>query len=507
MRLIFLKLLALFAFASLVACGGGDTAAPAAATPTPTPTANPVTTVTVVIPVNTATVAPPLPEETRPHDARTFTAVVTTTTFAQLTQSAVVTDRWTGVFNGSVYRIEVPQNWNGKLVMWTHGFRGTGALLTADNPIQRRYLIDNGYAWAASSYSKNYYDVKAGVEDTNALALNFTKLALDNGRTLAVPSKIFITGVSMGGHIAVAAIEAEGQATAINKVKYSGAVPLCAVLGDNELFNYFAGYQVAAQQLANVPLTKFPATDFATVAPVVQAALWSTFPTVSNAQGDKLKNVVMNLSGGDRPFYKEGWANAGNQGNIWGGLGGDGAINGILNGNILDTTQLFYKVDASSPSNTTIDTAFNAAAFKITPTADVNRLRRDGLRWIPLTSGDINIPVVSIHTLGDLFVPFKMQQVYAARVKSKGNDKWLVQRAIRDVGHCAFTAAEAITAFDDMVKWEASGVKPAGDDVSTAATLAAPSYGCGFTKNTPSFEDFTPPSARAALQANYPVCP
>ena len=51
-------------------------------------------------------------------------------------------------------------------------------------------------------------------------------------------------------------------ATAINKVKYAGAVPMCSVLGDTELFNYFAGYQVAAQKLAGVPLTKFPATDF-----------------------------------------------------------------------------------------------------------------------------------------------------------------------------------------------------------------------------------------------------
>ena len=29
-------------------------------------------------------------------------------------------------------------------------------------------------------------------------------------------------------------------------------VPMCGVLGDIELFNYFAGYQVAAQQLAGV---------------------------------------------------------------------------------------------------------------------------------------------------------------------------------------------------------------------------------------------------------------
>ena len=450
---------------------------------------------------------PPAPEETRAQDTRSFTPVAETS-FAALTGSAVVTDRWTGVLNGAAYRIEVPQaNWNGKLVMWAHGYRGTGANLTVDNPIMRRYLLDNGYAWASSSYSKNYYDVRAGVEDTNALALNFNKIAADKGRVLAVPGKIFITGISMGGHITAAAIEAEAQTNAINKVRYSGAVPMCGVVGDTELFNYFAGYQVAAQQLANVPITKFPVADFATLAPAIQSALWTTFPTVSNAQGDKLKNVVMNLSGGARPFYEEGWSNAGNQGNIWASLGGDGTISGILNSNVLDTTQLFYKVDASSAGTTAVDTAFNTSAFRITPTADANRLRRDGLRWIPVANGDIGIPVLTIHTLGDLFVPFKMEQVYAARVKAKGNDKWLVQRAIRDVGHCAFTAAEATAAFDDMIKWEAGGAKPAGDDVATAATLAAPTYGCTFTRNTPSAEDFTLPATRAGFQAKYPACP
>ena len=451
--------------------------------------------------------APPAPEDVRPQDARSFTPVVEST-FAALNGEAVTTDRWTGVLNGAAYRIEVPQTgWNGKLVMWAHGYAGTGPNLTVGTPIMRRYLLDNGYAWAASSYSKNYYDVRVGVEDTNALALNFTTIAAAKGRTLAAPSKIFITGISMGGHITAAAIEAEAQTYAINKVKYNGAVPMCGVVGDTELFNYFAGYQVAAQQLAGFPMTKFPVTDFATIAPAIQSALWTTYPTVSNAQGDKLKNIVSYLSGGPRPFFAEGWSNARNQGNIWASLGGDGTISGILNANVLDTTQLFYKLDASSSATTALDTSFNNSVFKITPTADANRLRRDGLRWIPVANGDISIPVVTIHTLGDLFVPFKMEQVYAARTKAKGTDKWLVQRAIRDVGHCAFTAAEATAAFDAMVKWEAGGAKPAGDDVTTAATIAAPTYGCTFTNNTPSAEDYTAPATRAAFQANYPACP
>ncbi|MEO6064328.1 MAG: hypothetical protein ABIP49_00915 [Lysobacterales bacterium] len=154
-----------------------------------------------------------------------------------------------------------------------------------------------------------------------------------------------------------------------------------------------------------------------------------------------------------------------------------------------------------------MDTAFNASAFKITPAADANRLRTDGLRWIPVINGDISIPVVTIHTLGDLFVPFKMEQVYSARTKAKMTDKWLVQRAIRDVGHCAFTAAEGTAAFDAMIKWEAGGPKPAGDDVTTATVIADPKYGCKFTINTPSAEDYTAPATRAAYQANYPACP
>src|SRR5690606_12496878 len=119
------------------------------------------------------------------------------------------TRRWHGVLNGAGYRVEVPENWHGMLVMYAHGYRGEVPDLTVDNPPMRQYLLDNGYAWAASSYSSNFYDVRTGVEDTNALALAFNDIAEQNGRSLPEPDKIYITGVSMGGHIAGAAIERE----------------------------------------------------------------------------------------------------------------------------------------------------------------------------------------------------------------------------------------------------------------------------------------------------------
>ena len=186
-------------------------------------------------------------EETRAQDSRSFApANPGATTFAAMAAAAgdvtdmSTTSRWAGVLNGAAYQVEVPANWNGKLVMYAHGYAGTGAVLGVTTPTIRRYLIQNGYAWAASSYSKNYYDVRAGVEDTNALALAFNDIATKNGRPLAAPTRTYITGHSMGGHITAAAIEDEAYQAGIHKVRYHGAVPMCGVVGDTELFNEFA---------------------------------------------------------------------------------------------------------------------------------------------------------------------------------------------------------------------------------------------------------------------------
>ncbi|MAB23610.1 hypothetical protein EF096_15435 [Pseudomonas neustonica] len=182
-----------------------------------------------------------------------------TASFAPSVVSYEDTSRWSGVLNGAGYRIEVPTNWNGMLVMYAHGFRTSAPKeLRVDNPPMRRYLLDNGYAWAASSYSTNFYDVRAGVEDTNALALAFNDIAAENDRVLDAPDKYYITGVSMGGHVTAAAVEKETKETANHVVNYAGAAPMCGVVGDTELFNFFAGYTISllaftTDSAANVP--------------------------------------------------------------------------------------------------------------------------------------------------------------------------------------------------------------------------------------------------------------
>jgi pimeloyl-ACP methyl ester carboxylesterase len=482
MRRIKFSLAAVSAATLLAACGGGND----------TPVA-------------------PVAEEKRAQDSRPFTADAAPTTFAAMaaapgdTVDVGTTSRWAGVLNGAGYRVEVPANWNGKLVMYTHGYAGTGAALGVQNVGIRRHLIQNGYAWAASSYSKNYYDVRVGVEDTNALALEFTKIATKNARTLAAPTRTYITGFSMGGHIAAAAIEDEAKATAINKVSYNGAVPMCGVMGDTALFDQFAAIQVTAQALAGVP--SYPTEKFSEIIGLVTGSLFTSFPSpaapqaqiTTTAAGAKFASVLKNITGGERPMFTQGLLFGGSFPNIWGSLGGDGTISGILNKNILDTNGFTYTIDGDVAGST----ALNASAQKLTAAADANRLRTDGLRWIPKANGEFKIPVVSIHTLGDLFVPFSMQQVYQKRVAAKGNSTWLVQRAIRGASHCDFTIAEQVDAFEAMIKWE-----PSGDDVVTPATVAASTYGCTFTKNTLGQDDgATTRALRAGIAASSAPCP
>jgi pimeloyl-ACP methyl ester carboxylesterase len=452
------------------------------------------------------------PEETRLQDSRTsfVPANPTATTFAAMAAAAgdtvdnATTSRWAGVLGNAGYRVEVPANWNGALVMYAHGYAGEGNTLNITNPSIRRFLIQNGYAWAASSYSKNFYDVRAGVEDTNALALEFNRIAAANGRPLAAPRRVYITGHSMGGHVTAAAIEDEALTTANNKMRYHGAVPMCGVMGDTELFDYFSGAQVAAQVLAGVP--QHPITDWAAISTQVTSTLFTTFISAPTATGAKFLSVVENLTGGDRPLFELATAlpGGGSFAPVWGTFGRDGTVNGILNKNVTDTNRLTYTITGDPAGSATL----NAQAQKVTADRDANRLRRDGLRWIPKTNGDIAIPVVSLHTLGDLYVPFSMQQIYRQRVTAKGNGARLVQRAIRGISHCDFTVAEQVEAFQAMVQWEQTGTVPGGDDVLTPATVAASTYGCRYTRNTLGPDDSNSTTQlRAAIAAQTAPCP
>jgi pimeloyl-ACP methyl ester carboxylesterase len=359
--------------------------------------------------------------------------------------------------------------------MWAHGFRGTGLELTVDNHPLRALLVAQGYAWAASSYSRNDYDISTGVQDTHALARRFNGI-------VGNPDKIYITGASMGGHITAVSIEQYRNT-------YDAALPICGVMGDYALFDYFLDFNAAAQQLGTGEST-FPITDlgyiFETV-PQIKAGLEAvpgTWPFTLNTAGQNHKDLTELRSGGVRPNFDEAFgfwnsipAGTG-PGNFLFELGlGDGTAPRAP-GVAADNTGVIYQFD-SNPELTPDEQALNDGIVRVA--ADPQGPGPNGLAQVPVISGDIRVPVLTLHNLGDLFVPILNQVEYAHRVAANGKTDMLVQRAIRGVGHCEFTPAEFSTAWIDLVTWVEAGVKPAGDNFSDPAAVADPAFGCAFT--------------------------
>jgi hypothetical protein len=429
------------------------------------------------------------PAPGRPHDSRTFFVPAGQADFTALPGATAYFGIHDGLHGNASYQIEVPDTWNGVLVMFAHGYRGTVPNLSVFPPATgfRSHLIANGYAWAASSYSANYFDVRAGVEDTNALALEFATLT---GR--AAPTKHYITGVSMGGHVAAAAVEQETLQRAASLVEYAAAMPMCGVVADNELSNYYYALTIAARTIAGIPVTSFPMSDFTARLPEVKQALWVDYdadPFDLTPQGEKFKFAFMHLSGGPRPTFEEDFPR--NLDLLFVRGAGEGNWTGILGGLSANTTEVVYQLDFDAGQSSE-EIVFNADVFRVQGDFLAhNPLRTDGVRAIPIVEGHIVVPVLSVHTL-ESRVPFGQEQIYAERVATNGNASRLVQRVIRSGAHCDFTTDEWIASFDALVDWEANGVVPPGDDVLDAALVSDPAYGCTFT---------------TATRAGMPACP
>ncbi|MEM1433471.1 MAG: alpha/beta hydrolase [Pseudomonadota bacterium] len=451
------------------------------------------------------------PEVPVPQDEREFTVDETLLPFEAL-PGAPAQQLW-GVRKGAGYRIEVPEGWDGgDLMMYAHGFRGNIPELTVDSPPEamRRWLLANGIAWAASSYSRNYYDVRSGVESTNDLARFFK-------RKVGRPDRTFITGFSMGGHVTGAAIEMypnvncpDGRrgrfcrriVRVLGKlsggIRYSGAAPFCGVMGDTELLNYFGDVNRGAEALAGVQLPAFPPPEdyFTTIFP--QVLLGFANPEVA------ARHVALTqmLSGGPRPGFAASYAFW--QEFLFGFAGGDSTFDGIISGELYDNIGRVYQLDPD-PALTDVEQALNDQVFRTAADPGVNPRRFLKLQRIPEISGRLTQPVVSTHTFGDLFVPFSMEQIYAREAQQKHRDHLLVSRATRAVGHCEFSGSELVAGVADMIQWATDGQRPGGDDILDVEALAAPDAGCAHSITDRPFGPEGPafPASRAA----YGACP
>jgi pimeloyl-ACP methyl ester carboxylesterase len=380
-----------------------------------------------------------------------------------------------GVHEHAAYIIEVPPRWNGRLAMWAHGYRGASTVLTVDPPGfgLRQKLLDQGFAWAASSYYANTYDVKAGVLGTRDLAKHFHKL-------VGKPTDTFIVGASMGGHVIGRSLE---QFPGF----YKGALPLCGALGDHELFDYILDYNLVAQAVSGIHAWPAPDDYLSAVVPRIQAELGLT--GVPNERGAQFVSIVTNRSGGPRPGAAQAFA-------FWKDFLFGLATTASGDSLAANPGQIATNATARYEPNAPVDV--NRSVERVLPQNLKARLTPK-LTEVPGIAGRPTAPVLSLHGLGDMFVPFSMEQIYSRDVDRNGRGHLLAQRAIRTTGHCEFSPNEVGTAWDDLVKWTDTGSRPAGDVVDDPAVVAAPDYGCRFSDPAA----YTAPNTTRRL---FPAC-
>ena len=340
---------------------------------------------------------------------------------------------------GAQYEIAMPTGpWNGELVVYAHGIVAPNlpVALPDIGPL-RQLLTSQGFAVIDSSYSQNGYAVKDGMQRTHQLRGIFAS-------KVGQPSRVYLVGHSLGALIALMLAERfPGQ--------YDGALPACGLIGGGLpeiqyigdariLFDYFFPGAIPGTAF-NIP----PGIDFSPTGPTfaaVQASLIGGFaPPFNTFQFGATARLPFN---GPAELVAAGLNVAG--------------FSVIFTNNILDLTNghLPYDNTQTVYTGSANDAALNAgvARFASDP-AGVNYI---GHYYTP--TGNLHIPVLTLHTTRDPVVPFFHEQMYAQTVQNAGTTQFLLQRSVDAFGHCNFTDAETASAFAALVQWVHTGVKP-----------------------------------------------
>jgi len=353
---------------------------------------------------------------------------------------------YTGTLGPAAYRIEIPANWNGELLLWAHGVRGFSSEVYADNPppALRRALIQQGYAWAASSFSENGFIPGVATNDTLLLKRFFSE-------QFGEPARTYIAGNSMGGNVVTLSLENFPD-------EYDGGLSFCGVVAGEEWIDYLLAWVMAAEFIAGFELPLDAGS--ARVNAMVDANILPALGPAENPtpRGLAFRSVVRNLTGGPRPFFAEGYrkAYAANFGLITGDPGRTMPLTRAAT-----TDGIVFRAD---PGLGFDGDAVNDGVRRITADMEL----RDPAKHPDTapTTGRLHDPLLTLHESGDLTVPISLEQSYRHKVEAAGTGDLLVQRIIRSGAHCDFSDTEITRAWGDLSAWVAGRGKPAGDDLS-----------------------------------------
>jgi pimeloyl-ACP methyl ester carboxylesterase len=395
--------------------------------------------------------------------------MVTTTRVAHAATSSCVPSSGINTMMGttprtSSYKIEVPSNWNGTLVLYSHGYVFPGQPNPAQDvgdPLTGAALLQQGYALAGSSYSQAGWALQQAFSEQIAL-LDFFNA------TCGTPARTIAWGHSEGGIITAGLVQ-------LYPGRFAGALPMCGVLAGgvgiwNQALDSAFAFDVllAGNKLSIVHISN-PAGAFVQAEGILGAAQLTAQGRARIALTAALNDIPGWFdSASPEPASKDFTIQELNQfrwesqvdfafaffarPELEARAGGNPSWNTGVNYRkqlelSADSSEVvaLYK-QAGLDLNNDLDTL--AATKRIT--ADPQAVQY--LRNYIIFNGNLSIPVLTMHTTGDGLVVNQDEQAYANVVRAEGNNSLLRQVFVHRAGHCAFTPAETLTAFQTLIQ-------------------------------------------------------
>jgi pimeloyl-ACP methyl ester carboxylesterase len=387
-----------------------------------------------------------------------------------------------GDIQGAPYRILVPQNWNGTLLLYAHGYRDK-----ADHPgeIENRaadvapsaalepVLLAQGYALAGSAYRDNGWAVHEGIEDMKNLALFFR-------HRVGNPHNTILWGVSMGTVISFASMERYSDL-------YDGALCACAVgAGTSQSWDSAGDLALAYDALFGMPHswgTPGDVRDDLDFESEVQPKLLSEVGNPANFPKFEFIRLVTGTPGRGinppaPPAFYPGWLftdmffSTEARAELERRAGGP-VVQNLNRHYNLTAEEKAYLVSLGVPAPVIENwlVTLNAGRTISAPFYTRHYLRRNADY-----TGRIESPVLTLHTLYDPLVTVSQEREYAETVAAANRSNLLYQTYTNGNGHCNFTGEQLVTSVNAINNWVVNGTRPTAANFPTALGFLPDSF-------------------------------
>lgn len=366
--------------------------------------------------------------------------------------------------DGTPYRIDVPEKWNG-VVLIGLDYAGRDPNAEGDAGATSRALLARGYAMAGTTRTITGWAIhRAAANAIQTLDIFEAK----HGK----PKHAVAFGASQGGHAAAVGVQAY-------PARWHGAVVQCgSTAGTVALWQgKFDGLFVARTLLApgsGLPVIQIPKDFKTSVLPAWRAMFQAAQQTPQGRARIALAAVIAQLP--EWPDSTIPPPNAGDlaarQHGLYASITGPGRvldqamssrlqIETLSGGNItsnvgVDYAQLLREADRDS----LVSSLYQAAGLDLK--ADLETLVRaprvaadpKALAYVAsgIFDGNLAVPVLTQSGIGDPISPVSAQQSYEETVKARGRESMLRQVYTASAGHCGFTPSESVAVVETLVR-------------------------------------------------------